>query len=79
MFDVRHLERGIFKVKDEPGDDNVRPWRVLPTILCVQRNRRAFQFLDLGYFIQFIVHHELGDVGFCAYRNQNDRCLSRGR
>ena len=79
MFDVCHLELGLFEVKDEPGADNVRPWRVLTTILCVQQNRLSFQFLDLGDFIQSTHHHELGDVGFCAYHNQNVRSLSLGR
>ena len=79
ILDVCHLERGLFEVKDEPGADNVRPWRVLSTILCVQRNRLSCQFLDLGDFIQSIHHHELGDAGFRAYRNQNVRRLSRVR
>ena len=48
MCDVRHLESGPYKVKDEPGADKVRLWHVLPTILCLQRNRFSFQFLDLG-------------------------------
>ena len=75
MCDVRHIESGPFKVKDEPGADNVRPWRVLPTITCVERNRLSCQFLDLGDSIQSIHHHELGDVVFSAYRNQNVRSL----
>ena len=79
MLDVCHLKRGLFEVKDELGADNVRPWRFLPTILCIQRNFRACQLLDLGDFIQSIGHHELGDVGVCAYRNQNCRRLLRGR
>ena len=79
MFDVCHLESGLFEVKDEPGADNVRPWLVLPNIPCVQRNRLSCQFLDLGDSIQSIHHHELGDDGFSAYRNQNCRRLLRGR
>ena len=76
MCDVHHLESGPFKVKDEPGADKVRPMHVLPTILCVQRNRFSCQFLDIGDSIQSIHHHELGDVVFSAYRNQNVRSLS---
>ena len=79
MCDVRHLESGPVEVKDEPGADKVRPWYVLPTILCVQRNRFSCQFLDLGHSIQSIHHHELGDIVFSAYHNQNVRSLSLGR
>ena len=79
MCDVCHLESGLFEVKDEPGADNVRPWRVIPTIPCVKRNRLSCQFLDLGDSIQSIHHHELGDIEFSAYHNQNVRSLSLGR
>ena len=76
MCDVCHLESGPFEVKDEPGADKVRPMHGLPTILWVQRNRSSCQFLDLGDFIQSIHYHELGDVLFGAYCNQNVRSLS---
>ena len=79
MCDVHHLESGPFKVKDEPGADKVRPCHALPTIFGVNCNRLSCQFLDLGDFIQSIHHHELGNAGFRAYRNQNVHRLSRGR
>ena len=79
ILDVCHLECGLFEVKDEPGAENVRPWQVLPTILCIQQNRRSCQLLHLGDFIQSIGHHELGDVGVRANCNQNCRRLLRGR
>ena len=75
MCDVHHLESGPFEVKDEPGADKVRPMHVLTTIICVQRNHFSCQFLDLGDSIQSTHHHELGDVEFSAYLNQNVRSL----
>ena len=71
MCDVLHLESSPFEVKDEPGDDKVRPMHGLPTILCVQRNRSFCQFLDLSESIQSIHHHESGDVVFGAYRTMS--------
>ena len=76
MCDVRHIESGPFEVKDEPGADKFRPRHVLPIILCVQRNRFSCQFLDLGDLIQSIHHHELGNVVFSAYHDQNVHSLS---
>ena len=79
MCDVCHLESGLFEVKDEPGADKVRPCHVLPTIPCIQHNRLSCQLLDLSDSIQSTHHHEIGDVVFRAYRNQNVHSLLLGR
>ena len=74
---VCNIECGLIEVKDETGADNVRRRQVLPTGLCIQRNRLSGQLLDLSDFIQAIAHHETGDVAGRTNRKQNCRRLLR--